>query len=134
MAVTAVILSPVILACFMYLLCVHSKKKKKKNDYQMISGTQLCKLNIKDTAFFQTISQQTVIHPIASISHPFYPRILMVIQIWMFRCKRLAVIKCFSKRKLGNWVFLCVSADKNTRGSRNDIAKNKESPILLLMI
>lgn len=90
--------------------------EKKKNDYQMISGTQLCILNIKDTAFFQKLSQQAVIHPIASISHPFYPHILMAIQIWMFRCKRLAVIKCSSKRKLGNWVFLCVSADKNTKG------------------
>lgn len=53
MVVTAVILSPVISACLTYPLCVHSKKKK---DYQMISGTLLCMLNIKDTIFFFLIN------------------------------------------------------------------------------
>lgn len=36
----------------------------------MISGTQLCILNIKDTAFFQKLSQQAVIYPIASTPPP----------------------------------------------------------------
>lgn len=34
------------------IMCSVKKKKKKENkDYQMISGTQICMLNFKDTAF-----------------------------------------------------------------------------------
>lgn len=130
MAVTAVILSPMISACLMYLLCVHSpKKKKKKNDYQMVSGTQLCILDIKDTALKRRKKNlnrlslspspplpphpQNLLSPISSM------HTLTLIQIWIFRYKRLAVIKCFSERKLGNWVFLWVSTrDKITRGMK----------------
>lgn len=58
----------------------------------------------------------------SSLSNPlslsFYPGILTLIQIWISRYKRPTVMACFGKRKLGNWVFLCVSTEIKTQGDK----------------